>query len=79
MVEGIILVGPLLQPDPNVATPVKVYMDCKKFNFIFLMLIFLTQVFLAQIASRVLPSFALGKIFVDDVTSDKVKEFIKGQ
>ncbi len=42
------------------------------------MLIFLTQVFLAQIASRVLPSFALGKIFVDDVTSDKVKEFIKG-
>jgi hypothetical protein len=39
---------------------------------------FLTQVFLAQIASRVLPSFALGKIFVDDVTSDKVKEFIKG-
>jgi hypothetical protein len=42
------------------------------------MLSFLTQVFLAQIASRVLPSFALGKIFVDDVTSDKVKEFIKG-
>jgi hypothetical protein len=44
------------------------------------MLIFLTQVFLAQIASRVLPSFALGKIFVDDVTSDKVrKSSLKGQ
>jgi hypothetical protein len=41
---------------------------------------FLTQVFLAQIASRVLPSFALGKIFVDDVTSDKVrKSSLKGQ
>ncbi len=41
---------------------------------------FFTQVFLAQIASRVLPSFALGKIFVDDVTSDKVrKSSLKGQ
>lgn len=51
LVQGLVLMGPLVEPDPKMATPFKVW--------------------LAKVVSRIWPSFSMGGINTDTVTTDE--------